>query len=66
MKNIRKIYNPIVWICQNSHPIKKKKIKWSYNLNLQSNLLLNIIQSLIMLDLKNLGWSQIFLRVKKS
>ena len=65
MENIRKKCNPIVWICQNSHPIIKKNIKWSYSLNLQSNLSLNIVQSLIMLDLKYLCWSQIFFKAKK-
>ena len=30
----------------------KKNIKWSYSLSLQPNLLLNFIQSLIMLGLK--------------
>ena len=50
-------------VCQNSHPIKN--IKWSYNLSLQLNLLLNFVQSLIILSLKKFRVVTHFFKGKK-
>ena len=61
MEDIRRKYNPKVDL---SHPIKKK-IEWSNSRNLQSNLLLYFIQSLIMLGLKKFRVvTNFFLRIK--
>ena len=65
MKDIRKNNNLIV-VCQNSYPIKKNflsgVVALVYN---QVNLLLNFVQSLIILSLKKNYGGHIFLRVKK-
>ena len=50
MKGIRRKFNPKVDLSKFTS--NTKNIEWSYNLNFQPNLLLNFIQSLIMLGLK--------------
>ena len=51
MKDIRRKYNPMVNLSQ--FTLKKKNIEWSCSLSLQSSLLPNFVQKLIMLNLKN-------------
>ena len=43
----------------------KKNIEWSYSLSLQPSLLLNFIQSLIILGLKNFRMATHFFKGKK-
>ena len=44
----------------------KKNIEWSYSLSLQPSLLLNFIQSLIILGLKNFRMATHFFKGKKN
>ena len=59
MKGIRRKFNPKVDLSKFTS--NTKNIEWSYNLNFQPNLLLNFIQSLIMLGLKRFRVVTIFL-----
>ena len=65
MEDIRKKCNLIVELLK--FISNKKNIEWSCSLNLQQSLLLNFVQSLIILDLKKFRVvTHFFFKVKKS